>query len=111
MPDLSSELLPELATWLGWLRARLAPASVALAGITSPPRREVRWRIRFQGGREAVVYVPTYLIRGGHESFEWVTLGMETYDWILLLRGGESTAFELNRNGMLLARNGEEGAA
>lgn len=111
MPDPAFDLKPELDAWLGWLQARLEPDDVWFVGVTTSPRREVRWRIRFRGGREVLLHVPAYLIGGGEESFEWVTMGMETYDWILSLRRGDAREFELNRNGMLLARGGEEGAA
>ena len=65
------------------------------------PGEHARWRIE-SSGREAWLHIPVYLVRGGEDAFEWVTLGVEMYDWILLLRQGEGTTCVVNRNGMLL---------
>lgn len=107
----AEDLVQALERWSEWLQARLDPDDVSFEGMMPSPGSETRWRIRFRTGREVRLYIPTYLIGGRDGAFEWVTMGMETYDWVLLLRRGEVTEFEVNRNGMLLARESEEGAA
>lgn len=111
MAEPAEDLAQALEAWREWLQGRLDPNDVSFAGVSSSPGSETRWRIRFRTGRESWLYIPTYLVGSGDDVFEWVTMGMETYDWILLLRRGEANEFEVNRNGMLLARRTGKGAA
>lgn len=94
--------------WLTWLAHRLAPHRVGYEGVSSGVRSETRWRISFNDGPTVILHIPTYLVRAGEDIFEWTTMGMESYDWMLVLRQGGATSFDLNRNGIVLVRDRSE---
>lgn len=51
-----------------------------------------------------MLHVPAYLVRADDAVYDRVVFGLDSYDWIMLLKREEAVHFEVDRNGLLFAR-------
>lgn len=106
MPNRHPALRDGIQRWSTWFTTQLYASLVRFEGTGQDSVWVSRWRIHFHGGREVQLLIPLDLVSGDDYAFERTVLGMNSYDWVMLLRQEGPPAFHLNRNGMLIPVDG-----